>query len=84
MNAIIVEDEKRNVNVLTELLLKHCPMVKVLGVAGNVKEAISTIERIKPDLVFLDVELPDGTGFNVVEAFPKDHFNLIFVTAYQH
>ena len=84
MQAIIVEDEKRNVNVLTELLAEYCPAIKVVAVAGNVKEAINAISQLKPDLVFLDVELPDGTGFSVVEAFPKDHFSIIFVTAYEH
>ena len=82
--AIIVEDEKRSADALNHLVKRYCQGVEVVSQAESVKIAIETITLAKPDLVFLDVGLPDGSGFKILEAFPKDHFNFIFVTAYEH
>jgi two-component system LytT family response regulator len=82
--AIIVEDEVRNAEVLKKLLAKYCPDIEILSVDASVESAIAAINRLNPALVFLDVELPDGTGFNVLESFPEHAFSVIFVTAYEH
>jgi two-component system LytT family response regulator len=84
IRAVIVEDEPRNVDVLTNLLQRYCKSIEVVAVANNVEQAISVIEKEAPELIFLDVELPDGSGFNVLENFPAKQFNVIFVTAYEH
>ncbi len=84
IRAIIVEDEARNANSLKKLTEKYCPNIEILSIAPSVEAAIETIRTIDPDLVFLDVELPDGSGFRVIESFPQDKFSVIFVTAYEH
>ncbi len=82
IRAVIVEDEERSQATLIKLLKENCPTVKVIGVASNVAEAISTIDEQKPDMVFLDIALPDGDGFNVLEGIDYDDFEVVFVTAY--
>jgi len=82
MNAVIVDDEKNAVGALSLNLARHCPSVKLVGQAASAEEAIAVIRETRPDLVFLDVEMPRGTGFRVLEAFPDRTFAVIFVTAY--
>lgn len=84
MNAVVVEDEVRNADVLKKLIEDYCPAVKCIATAPTVKTAIEQISRIKPSLVFLDVELPDGSGFDILNSFPDNLFHVIFVTAYEH
>ncbi len=82
ISAIIVEDESKSVAALQNLLGVHCQHVDVIATASNVKEAIETIDNLKPDLVFLDIELPDGDGFEVLEKVNYKLFEIIFITAY--
>jgi two-component system LytT family response regulator len=84
MNAVIVDDEKNAVGALSLILAKHCPGVCIVGRAASAAEAIKVIREKKPDLVFLDIEMPRGTGFHVLEAFPEREFAVIFVTAFDH
>ncbi len=84
MQAVIVEDEVRNADVLKKLLEDYCPGIKCMATAPTVKSAVEEIKRVKPGLVFLDVELPDGSGFDVLNSFPDNSFRVIFVTAYEH
>jgi two-component system LytT family response regulator len=84
INTIIVEDELRSADVMKTLLAECCPEIEIAAVAPSVKSAVELIKLLKPELVFLDVELPDGNGFNVLESFPPGLFNVIFVTAYEH
>ncbi len=84
IKALIVEDEIRNADVLQRLLAKYCANIEVLAVAATVEAAVEAIKRLNPTLVFLDVELPDGTGFNVLEHFTDKAFSVIFITAYEH
>jgi two-component system LytT family response regulator len=84
IEAIIVEDEKRSSDVLESLLSKYCPDIQIRSVEPTVQQAISAISQAAPDLVFLDVELPDASGFKVLESFPDKRFSVIFVTAYEH
>lgn len=84
LKAIIVEDEKRSADVLKSMLEKHCPHIEVIAVAETVRNAIAGIEEHEPDIVFLDIELPDGSGFKVIEAFPDHQLSVIFVTAFDH
>ncbi len=82
--AVIVEDEDRSRKLLENLLAKYCPHIKIVGHAETVAEAILVIGQQQPDLVFLDVELPDGTGFKVLDQLSHLNFDVIFVTAYEH
>ena len=84
IRAIIVEDEQRSANVLKTFIERYCEGVEVISHESTVKGGTEAIERLQPDLVFLDVELPDGSGFNVLEHFPGNELNIIFVTAYEH
>ena len=84
MRAIIVEDEGRSADVLKGLVEKYCPEVEILALAKSVSEAVEAVELHSPNLVFLDVELPDGSGFKVIEKFPNKQFEVVFVTAYEH
>jgi two-component system LytT family response regulator len=82
IRAIIVEDVPSNQKRLKELLLNHCPQVEVIGVAGTVSSSLELLQEHKPDLVFLDVELPDGTGFDILQAFQPVPFKVIFFTGH--
>lgn len=81
MRAFIVDDEQLCIDTLTHHL-KGIEAIEIIGQASTVNEAISAISAQKPELVFLDVELPDGTGFDVLKAFPNPSFRIIFITAY--
>lgn len=82
--AVIVEDEDRGRKLLETMLRKYCPEIQVIAVAETVEEAISIISSVKPDVVFLDIELPDGSGFKILDQLSYLTFNVIFVTAYEH
>ncbi|MGY0393480.1 LytR/AlgR family response regulator transcription factor [Bizionia sp. KMM 8389] len=82
LNAIIVEDEQSSRNILKNYLDKYCPNVEVLGEAENVDEALILIRNNPLDLVFLDVEMPYGNAFDLLEKVGDINFETIFVTAY--
>ncbi|MFT3908373.1 MAG: LytTR family DNA-binding domain-containing protein [Ferruginibacter sp.] len=82
ITAIIVDDEVKNISVLNKILLDYCEEVKVVGTAGNITDAEALIKSLKPALVFLDVEMPYGTGFDLLNKFTEINFEIIFVTAY--
>ena len=82
--VIIVEDEVRSREFLADILAEHCPSLQLVGTAGNVAEAVSAIQSHRPDLVFLDIELQTGTGFDVLEQISGDQPAVIFTTAYDH
>lgn len=84
MRAIIVDDEISNIENLRALLIKHCPQVTVIGSAGNVKDAAELINLHQPDLLFLDIQLKNDSGFNLLKLLPEKSFEVIFVTAYDH
>ena len=82
INAVIVEDELGAREVLKNYLAKYCPQVSIIGEAQNIKEAVPMLHELKPQLVFLDVEMPFGNAFDVLEACKDLHFETIFVTAF--
>ncbi|WP_316749631.1 LytTR family DNA-binding domain-containing protein [Pedobacter gandavensis] len=84
MKAIIVDDEPANVKNLTILLNKYCPQVEILGSSNNNQDALSLFEADKPHLIFLDIQLDNDTGFNLLKLLPKKDFEVIFVTAYDN
>lgn len=84
MRSLIIEDEQDNRENLRLLLQNYCPDVEVVGEGINVQSGLEAIRKHKPELVFLDVEMPDGTGFDLLRSLPKLEFEVIFVTAYSH
>ena len=82
IRSVIVEDEKAAREVLKNYLQKYCPQIEVLGEAENIKQAVPLIHEMQPHLVFLDVEMPFGNAFDVLEACKDLHFETIFVTAF--
>lgn len=84
LNAIIVEDEKTSRDILKNYLSKYCPNIAVLGEAENVDEALILIRNHDLEVVFLDVEMPYGNAFDLLEKVGDVDFQTIFVTAYNH
>ncbi|WP_417195815.1 LytR/AlgR family response regulator transcription factor [Bizionia sp.] len=84
LKAIIVEDEHTSRDILKNYLTRYCPNVQVLGEAENVEEALILIRNNELDLVFLDVEMPYGNAFDLLEKVGDINFETIFVTAYNH
>jgi two-component system LytT family response regulator len=82
LKVVIVDDEIKAINSLELILSEYCQNLKIVGRAGNVVEAIKEIQNKKPDIVFLDIEMPYGTGFDVLESIPERNFAVIFTTAY--
>lgn len=84
LKAIIVEDEQASREILKNYLKKYCPNVDVLGEAENIEEGLVLIRNNDLDLVFLDVEMPYGNAFDLLEKVGDINFETIFVTAYNH
>jgi two-component system LytT family response regulator len=82
IKAIIVDDEESARDVLQNLLLLFCPNVEVVAKCENVLKAVDAINKEQPDLVFLDIEMPNYAGYEIVNFFDKINFEIIFVTAY--
>lgn len=82
IRALIIDDEKNNIDNLKSLLQKHCPQVAVAATAMNADDGQTIILKHKPDLVFLDIQMPDKNGFDLLKSLPRYDFEIIFVTAY--
>jgi two-component system LytT family response regulator len=82
IKALIIEDEKIAREVLGNYLKKYCPIVNIVGEAADYHEAVLLIKKEQPQLVFLDIEMPHGNGFDVLDACREVTFETIFITAY--
>jgi two-component system LytT family response regulator len=82
--ALIIEDEINSQNYLKQLLEEKFPNIGILECVKSVESAVLSIETHRPDLLFLDVEIIGGTGFDVLEQVTNRNFELIFITAYNH
>ena len=80
--ALIIDDEKHCCDSLQWLLNNYCPEIDVAGTAYHAETAIELIRRIKPQLIFLDVEMPDISGFEMLSSLPDIDFDIIFTTAF--
>lgn len=83
IRAVIIDDEINNQELIFNLLKTYADNVQVVGVANSVDSAYKTINEHHPDLIFLDIQMPDGTGFDLLKKFEKINFKIIFVTAHQ-
>jgi len=82
LTAVVVDDESNALTVMEILLKKYCPNVKILALVNNSKGAVQLIKDHKPDIVFLDIEMPQLNGFQILEQVSDESFHLIFTTAY--
>ncbi|MBL0006935.1 MAG: response regulator transcription factor [Saprospiraceae bacterium] len=82
--AVIIEDEERSTIVLQNLLETYCPDVEVVGNATSVQDGIKTVNALQPDILFLDVQIVGGTGFDILEKLNNTRVSIIFTTAYDH
>lgn len=81
IKTLIIEDEQKSRDVLLKIIEKNCPQLEIVGMAENVADGVEKIKTLKPDLVFLDITMPDGSGFDVLEQVQGYKFDLIFATA---
>ncbi|HET8804547.1 MAG TPA: LytTR family DNA-binding domain-containing protein [Aequorivita sp.] len=84
LNAIIVEDEETSREILRNYLAKYCPTIVLKGEASNVEDALVLIQNNNLDVVFLDVEMPYGNAFDLLDKVGDRQFETVFVTAYNH
>ncbi len=82
LNAVLIDDEGSSLNSLKQKILNHCPDIKILAACTKPEEGLSRIEELKPDIVFLDIEMPIMNGFTLLQNLHYKNFELIFVTAY--
>ncbi|HRI34305.1 MAG TPA: LytTR family DNA-binding domain-containing protein [Saprospiraceae bacterium] len=84
IRAVIVEDELLSAELLEGMIQDHCPEVRIVGTAHDVSTAIGLILQETPDIVFLDIEMQTGSGFDVLHGLKHRTFKVIFTTAYDH
>ena len=83
MKSIIIDDEANSRELLHNMLSAYCPQMEVLAEAGSARQARDMITTLQPDVIFLDIEMPDGNGFELLGSLPPDlDFKTIFVTAF--
>ncbi len=84
IKAIIIDDEKGARESLSKMIEKYCPEIRVVEKADCMKAALEAIELYEPQLIFLDIEMPNGNAFDLLEKVRDINFEIIFTTAYDH
>jgi two-component system LytT family response regulator len=84
LKSVVIDDEKNGRELLIHMLSQYCSNVEVCGSADSVHSAVELIDKEMPDAVFLDIEIPGGSGFDVLELTRYKDFCVIFVTGYDH
>ncbi len=82
--AVIIDDEADARDTLSGLIKTYAPEINIVGFAENVKSGIEQINKHQPDIVFLDVEMPESTGFDLLQSFKQPNFEVIFTTAHSN
>ena len=82
INTVLVDDEIKSCQVLSKVINSYCTGVKIAGTANNAEEAYSLIRKVKPELVFLDVQMPVMDGFSLLERLAPIDFKVVFITAF--
>ncbi|MBW8242915.1 LytTR family DNA-binding domain-containing protein [Muricauda oceani] len=83
LKAVIIEDEKHSRETLKSMLEEFCKEVQVIAMAGSVDEAVKVLSIYSPDIVFLDIELQSGVGFDVLNQIKDPNFEVVFTTAFE-
>ncbi|MBI1836985.1 MAG: response regulator transcription factor [Flavobacteriia bacterium] len=81
--AIIIDDENRTRDLIAKMINSFGLDIEAIPAAESVETGIKAIEELKPDIVFLDIKMPDGTGFDLLKAIPNKNFEVIFITAHE-
>ena len=82
LSCVIIDDEERGRQYLSDILKDHCPHIQIVGTADSVGTAVFAIRESQPDIVFLDINMPRGSGFDVLEKVGDVKFEVIFTTAH--
>ena len=82
LKTVIIDDDYVSRIILRDMLEKFLDNIEILGEAGTVSDGVKLIEATDPDLVLLDISMPDGTGFDLLDKLKKIDFKIIFITAY--
>lgn len=82
IKAIIIDDDPLVRELITKTIESYCPNVSIVASAENVQSGVSTINEFEPDLVLLDIKMPDGSGFDLIKHFDKPDFKVIFISGY--
>ena len=80
--SIIIEDEARSIRVLKKLLSEYCPDIEIVATANNIHKGMDLINQHKPELLFLDIEMPRGNAFDLLDKLGPGNFEIIFITAF--
>lgn len=81
--AIIIDDENRTRDLIAKMINSFGLDIEAIPAGDNVQSGIKAIEEHQPDIVFLDIQMPDGTGFDLLKAIPDKNFEVIFITAHE-
>lgn len=82
---VIIDDEPHGIQSLEALIREYCPSLELAGTAASIEEGYKLLEETQPDILFLDIEMPNGSGFELLKNIgPGRSFEVIFTTAYQH
>ena|SRR2546423_2427208 len=84
LRAILIDDEENSLNALKQKIIQHCPLVDIIACFTQPSEAVEKINFLKPEIVFLDIEMPGMNGFNLLQQVNYKNFEPVFVTAYDH
>ena len=84
IRTVILDDELDSIKFLQLQLEKHCPQIEIIGTYTSPLKAVHDIQSLRPELLFLDIEMPVMNGFDLLETIGRNDFNVIFVTAYNH
>ena len=82
IDTLIIDDEKKALHVLKNKLERFCPQINIIGMTQNPVEGIEMIKKLKPQLIFLDIDMPEMTGFKLLSAFERPQFEIIFATVF--
>jgi two-component system LytT family response regulator len=82
IRVVIVDDESGARDTLREMIATYCPNLTIVGEGQSVASGIKQIKKSKPDVLFLDIRMPDGTGFDLLEKIDSIDFSVVFLTAY--
>lgn len=82
IKSIIIDDEERGRSSLQSLLSEYCEDVEVIASCSNVPDGVIAINKHQPSLIFLDIEMPEYSGFDLLDFFKEVNFEIVFVTAY--
>jgi len=84
LRAIIIDDEPKGRSILQQLITFHTPQLHIAGIAANAEEGLQLIDSLNPDVVFLDIEMPGKSGFDMLRDLNRIDFKVVFVSAHNH